>query len=536
MRARRLCLHVPARDPIDEPLLRPYFFAEALSRRLEATPSTIAAAEKHSLLCIRSSSRYAELHRVGSILSWGSGMHLGHSAEYPQPGSEAVAEPTPVEQKDDIVAVSAGLSHSVALSSKGIAYSWGYSGCGALGLGDDVREAALPRPIAGLNAEVIVQASCGEKHTLMLTRDGRVYSCGDGLSGRLGHGDVAKQRTPRLITAWQRPVQDVVMVPGGVVPAKPVAPVRESLRARALSGRLDGLACDLDAIGVLDTPPRISCVSAGEAHSLAVAACDGHLYSWGLFNEGRLGLRKAAISQHFKREVLIPMHVYELVKHRIEAAAAGEAHSFAITNKGELFAWGRNNEGQLGLGNQFADAVRWRPTKVGGALAGKVVRSVSTATIHTVAVTADGEAYTWGVDAGGRLGLGSSSAQPLPMRVAVYGSRESVMKRIETGGAKGDRVVAAVAAREHTIFECEDGTVCTCGKNGDAQLGHLGDRIAHEVELHRQTLEGNPSFPTPPGCPLPHRISESVDAEDDDLLLIMSLQTGLSNLLDDDVL
>ena len=71
------------------------------------------------------------------------------------------------------------------------------------------------------------------------------------------------------------------------------------------------------------------------------------------------------------------MHVYELVKHRIEAAAAGEAHSFAITNKGELFAWGRNNEGQLGLGNQFADAVRWRPTKVGGALAGKVVRSVS---------------------------------------------------------------------------------------------------------------------------------------------------------------
>ena len=106
------------------------------------------------------------------------------------------------------------------------------------------------------------------------------------------------------------------------------------------------------------------------------------------------------------------------------------------------------------------------------------------------------------------------------------------MKRIETGGAKGDRVVAAVAAREHTIFECEDGTVCTCGKNGDAQLGHLGDRIAHEVELHRQNLEGNPSFPTPPGCPLPHRISESVDAEDDDLLVIMSLQTGLSNLLD----
>ena len=293
-------------------------------------------------------------------------MHLGHSAEYPQPGSEAVAEPTPVEQKDDIVAVSAGLSHSVALSSKGIAYSWGYSGCGALGLGDDVREAALPRPIAGLNAEVIVQASCGEKHTLMLTRDGRVYSCGDGLSGRLGHGDVAKQRTPRLITAWQRPVQDVVMVPGGVVPAKPVAPVGESLRARALSGRLDGLACDLDAIGVLDTPPRISCVSAGEAHSLAVAACDGHLYSWGLFNEGRLGLRKAAIQQHFKREVLIPMHVDALVKHRIEAAAAGEAHSFAITNKGELFAWGRNGEGQLGLEINSRMVSLETPTFVGG--------------------------------------------------------------------------------------------------------------------------------------------------------------------------
>ena len=67
-----------------------------------------------------------------------------------------------------------------------------------------------------------------------------------------------------------------------------------SLRARAHAGSLDAREA-YAAAGLLDEPPRILTISAGESHSLAIAACDGQVYAWGLYNNGRLGVRKAAL-------------------------------------------------------------------------------------------------------------------------------------------------------------------------------------------------------------------------------------------------
>ena len=141
---------------------------------------------------------------------------------------------------------------------------------------------------------------------------------------------------------------------------------------------------------------------------------------------------------------------------RFTSACAGESHSLAIDASGRVYAWGRNGEGQLGLGDEKA---RSRPARVGGQLERMVVRAVAAATIHSAAVTMCGRVFTWGVDAGGRLGHGDGQAQCMPRQMHVP--------------AKG-RVVEVAAGREHTLFRLESGAVLACGKNGGPQSFRLG--------------------------------------------------------------
>ena len=88
----------------------------------------------------------------------------------------------------------------------------------------------------------------------------------------------------------------------------------------------------------------------------------------------------------------------EQKKKKIVRVSAGDAHSMAIDDAGLLFAWGRNVEGQLGVGDEKS---RMLPTIVPCPR----MKTVAAGCIHTVAITLDGHGFSWGVDGGGRLGL-----------------------------------------------------------------------------------------------------------------------------------
>ena len=91
------------------------------------------------------------------------------------------------------------------------------------------------------------------------------------------------------------------------------------------------------------------------------------------------------------------------------------------------------------------------------------MRSVSAGTIHTVAVSEAGEAFSWGIDAGGRLGLGDGLAQPLPQQVELPSELD--------GSSFRGSVVEVAAGREHTLFLLQGGVLLACGKNDVFQLG-----------------------------------------------------------------
>lgn len=117
----------------------------------------------------------------------------------------------------------------------------------------------------------------------------------------------------------------------------------------------------------------------------------------------------------------------------VVSIACGHFHSVAVTGEGEVFTWGRNNEGQLGHGGQsdFNPNVCDLPRRASeGEMAGARVREASASGVCTFAVAEDGRAFSWGSSKRGQLGLGAgvfSSAEPaqiacrLPLRTISAG-------------------------------------------------------------------------------------------------------------------
>ena len=99
-----------------------------------------------------------------------------------------------------VVSVSAGGYHNLGLTSSGAVWSWGSGIGGMLGHGD-AQDQPLPKKIEALAWRRVVAVSAGVGHSIAITADGAVWSWGDAGSGRLGHGDEQNQPLPKKVEA-----------------------------------------------------------------------------------------------------------------------------------------------------------------------------------------------------------------------------------------------------------------------------------------------------------------------------------------------
>uniref|UniRef100_A0A1D1Y3B4 X-linked retinitis pigmentosa GTPase regulator n=1 Tax=Anthurium amnicola TaxID=1678845 RepID=A0A1D1Y3B4_9ARAE len=162
----------------------------------------------------------------------------------------------------------------------------------------------------------------------------------------------------------------------------------------SLSSQWRPAACTFFA----DDDPPVS-VACGGAHTLFLTE-KGHVFATGLNNFGQLGI--TTDTSH----TLVPIKVSMFPK-KILQIAAGYHHSAAITEDGELFVWGNNSNGQLGLGRK-AESFVSAPTRV-DCLVGACVKMVALGSEHSIAVTDEGNALSWGAGGCGRLGHGLQS-------------------------------------------------------------------------------------------------------------------------------
>ena len=149
----------------------------------------------------------------GALFVWGRGddgrLGTGDNAERLAP-TRVAGLPAPVRQ------VAAGDDNTGMVTEAGDLLMCGWGRHGRLGLGDeDGRTTPTRMARAVFDGEAVLMVACGEVHTAAVTEGGGVYTFGNGIYGRLGHGDEEDQLAPRRVPAAGFNGERVVMVAAG---------------------------------------------------------------------------------------------------------------------------------------------------------------------------------------------------------------------------------------------------------------------------------------------------------------------------------
>lgn len=146
---------------------------------------------------------------------------------------------------------------------------------------------------------------------------------------------------------------------------------------------------------------RIKKVASGSQHTLALSEC-GKVYGWGDAESGKIGRMlntRNKDAQALKIEKVGAKNAIDIF--------CGNQHSFYINDKNQVFSWGLNNHGQLGLGNKFNSSV---PARVHGLdpFQGDYVVELAGGEHHSIARTKDGAIYCFGRNDEGQIGCGDT--------------------------------------------------------------------------------------------------------------------------------
>jgi alpha-tubulin suppressor-like RCC1 family protein len=216
--------------------------------------------------------------------------------------------------------------------------------------------------------------------------------------------------------------------------------------------------------GVVSVPTRVPlplpmvAVAGASWQSFALGS-DGSVWNWGSWDGPLPPLPgQPPPDNATPREILFP--------EPMAAISAGGWHAMALDRSGQLWAWGHNEQGQLGLGHH-ENSTEPQPVP------GSPFRAMSGGLLHSLALDPTGRVWSWGRNDEGQLGR--SGLQEFPESVTL--PRDVRMQAIAAGGA-------------HSLALAEDGTVWGWGHNGYRQIGPRSP----ETGLAPQPIGGLPAI------------------------------------------
>ncbi|RHY91244.1 hypothetical protein DYB35_001640 [Aphanomyces astaci] len=395
----------------------------------------------------------------------------------------------------DIVMISCGSRHTVALSTTGDVYTWGWGQMGQLGL-EHHKSINLPTKVPFFEHHNIklTYVSAGGCHSGAITDQGQVYMWGEAHWGQLGLTADFKelhQATPVLCKVIPENSTDkIVSLSCGASP--PLTFQHFLTRSTVLGLGREWFHLEIETDGVSAfTPTRIEPeafgledvvqVSAGAFHTAAVTA-SGAVYTWGKEDYGMLGVGHTA-------DIHVPRKVDFFDKDPARIVSCGGWHTVVVTRTGAAYVFGRGEYGRLGLGDGRSHS---HPHKVESLAA------------HTIV---DASAGTYPLEEG----------------------RATVLTDGSVGGT-------------HTLFLTDKGRAFSCGRTEYVAEHHPSVPNEHDDDTPRQdeavvvesesprasTLRrrnssdggvspASPRSPTKSAMPQPTTVSESTLEDDDDV-------------------
>jgi len=301
---------------------------------------------------------------------------------------------------EDVVQVSAGQAHTLALLADGRVLAWGNNTYGQLGVsGDHASPVEVSIPLAA--EQRIAAVAAGSFHSLALRSDGSVWAWGNGRRGQLGPGASADSITPLRVGA----LSEVVAIAAGV---RHSIAVKSNGSIWAWGDNSCGQLGEAASVVMSADPVQVTglavagAVAAGYCHSFASSEL-GTLYGWGSNSVAQLGNDTLADARRASRVEGIGA---------VTSFAAGAYHGLAVLSGGSVVAWGEPNVGALGTGTSYT---YYTPRPVNGLAR---IDAVVAGAFHNLALDADGVAYGWGIGWRGQLALGELGERQAPVVLA----------------------------------------------------------------------------------------------------------------------
>eukprot|EP00501_MAST-03F_sp_TOSAG23-6_P001962 GSMAST32.ASY1.ANO1.2046.1 assembled CDS len=323
-------------------------------------------------------------------------------------------------------------SHVDNSFDKAEVWTCGQNSYGELAHDDDKARTVLTK-VNSLDDKNVVQVAAGNEHTIILTRGGVAYTAGYNDNGQCGLGNTS--------------------------------------RVSSLS-KIDSFS---------DQDQCISHIHAynGCEHSLVVTT-DGKLWSFGYNYRGQLG-QGNTISQ------TTPKLVNSLSRHKVALVSCSYYHSFISCDSGDSFSFGRNDFGQLGLGDKIDKS---QPQRV-DTLLGIHLRGVACGQYHSMVATDAGKVLACGKNDYGQLGIEGDECHTRPTAVLNlttldglisfgrndYGqlglghTTQRVHEPTSITELEGAGICKIAAGCYHTVAVAKSGLLYVFGRNNHGQLG-----------------------------------------------------------------
>ncbi|XP_022776892.1 PH, RCC1 and FYVE domains-containing protein 1-like [Durio zibethinus] len=323
----------------------------------------------------------------------------------------------------DVHNIACGEKHVVLVTKKGEIFSWGEESGGRLGHGV---EADVPHPklidtLSGMNFESV---ACGEYHTCAVTVSGDLFTWGDGThnSGLLGHGSEVSHWIPRKVNDMEGihvsyiscgPWHTALVTSGGQL----LTFGDGSFGALGHGDRSSStIPREVETLSGLRTT-RIACGAWHTAAVVEVVTESSDSESPAISSSAKLFTwgdgDKGQLGHGDKEPRLSPECVAALSEDSICRVACGHNLTVALTTSGRVYTMGSSAYGQLGS----ATADGKVPTRVEGKIADSFVEEIACGSYHVAILTSKTEVYTWGKGTNGQLGHGDINDRNTPTLV-----------------------------------------------------------------------------------------------------------------------
>ncbi|CDW78489.1 UNKNOWN [Stylonychia lemnae] len=365
------------------------------------------------------------------------------------------------ELQISLAQIESGKHHSMALTQDGLLYVWGLGLNGQLGLSID-QHLTYQNKVNGQFLDVLLKflvnlinidqerfqqnttMTIGSYHSFVINQAGQLFGCGQSLNGKLGI-----EADNKAVTQF---IHIRVVENGQEIKFKQIACGNEFTLALSNEGDIYSTGSgEFNIHGIAQTS-SIVLINSSERNCAAIDN-DGRAYVWGDNSHFQCGNPNdikptgddlISAFQPFQR-------LYD--QFRVNAVACGGYHTLFLTSDKSVYSLGSNQYGQLGLCLSDDNQSYRDPMKI-KFFQDKIITAISCGSFHSIAVTIEGYAYSWGRNDQGQLGQGdhvstkSESKQGLPKLIESILGRgiigvnakynQSFFYSTDTNSAKGN--------------------------------------------------------------------------------------------------